>query len=166
MANEVSKKFSQIENNLTRIFSLIYTNSNINKYIYYLTNDPLSEPKVPIDLYENGNYFLTFFDGSIPNTEKIRIYINAVSGNFTKTPLSTIKILVEVVIPNKYSYLAGMGQVRAIRIFDEISQMVDQQKVAGITDAHISNYSSGKIANTEYCAFVLEISVNSSTLKG
>jgi hypothetical protein len=122
---EVSNKFRFIENNLVKLFSLIYANPIISKYIYYLNDDPQSMPDVPIDLMENGNYFLNLFDGNITEEYKIRLFLNPVLGNFSKQPLSDITYLLEIVVPNKYMVLNGRGELRCILILDEISQMID-----------------------------------------
>lgn len=161
-----SFKFKHIENNLVKLFSLIYNNQNINKYIYYLNDDPLNFPTVPIDLLEEGNFVLGFYDGSISEIEKIRVFINPISGIFNKHPLSDITYLVEVVLPSRFSILHGRGEIRPMRIFDEISQMIDQQKGIGITEAEITRFRSGRVADTTYCVYSIEISINSSTLKG
>ena len=161
-----SFKFKNIETNLVKLFSLIYNNQNINKYIYYLNDDPLSSPAVPIDLLEEGNFILGFFDGIVSETEKIRLFINPVSGILNKYPLSEITYLVEIVLPNRLSILRGRGEIRSMRVFDEISQMIDQQKGIGITEAEITRFRSGRIADTTYCVYSIEISINSSTLKG
>ena len=163
---EKSSKFKHIENNLVKLFSLIYQNQNINKYIYYLNDDPLSSPIVPVDLLEQGNFILEFFDGSITEQEKIRLFLNPLSGILNKYPLSDLIYLVEIVLPNRFSILHGRGEIRPIRIFDEISQMIDQQKGIGITEAEITRFRSGRIAETSYCVYSIEIKINSSTMKG
>jgi hypothetical protein len=163
---EKSFKFKNIESNLTKLFMLIYENQNINKYIYYLNDDPLSFPTVPVDLYENGNFILGFYDGSIPTEEKIRFFLNVSSGNLAKHPMDKIVYPVQVVIPSRWEILHGRGEIRAIRIFDEISQMVDQQKVAGMTEAEVINYRAGRMSGTEYSIFTVEIVIKSATTKG
>jgi len=149
-----------------KLFTLIYQNQNICKYIYYLNNDPISSPTVPVNLLEEGNFILGFFDGSVPETEKIRLFINPISGILNKYPLSDITYLIEIALPNRVSILHGREEVRPMRIFDEISQMIDQQKGIGITEAEITRFRSGRIADTTYCVYSIEISINSSTLKG
>ncbi|MCK9576062.1 MAG: hypothetical protein M0R51_09060 [Clostridia bacterium] len=159
-------KFANIENNLVKLFSLIYSNENINKYIYYLNNDPINSPTVPVDLLEEGNFILGFFDGSISETEKIRLFLNPLSGILNRYPLSEITYLIEIVLPSRFAILHDRGEIRPMRIFDEISQMIDQQKGIGITEAEITRFRSGRIADTSYCVYSIEISINSSTLKG
>jgi len=159
-------KFANIEANLVKLFSLIYSNQNINKYIYYLNDDPISSPTVPVDLLEEGNFVLGFFDGTISEQEKIRLFLNPLSGILNRYPLSEITYLVEIVLPNRYSILHGRNEIRSMRIFDEISQMIDQQRGIGITEAEITRFRSGRISETNYCVYSIEISINSSTQKG
>jgi len=163
---EKSFKFRYIEDNLVKLFTLIYYNDNINKYIYYLNDNPLSSPTVPVDLLEEEYYLFSFYDGTVSETEKIRIFINPVSGILNKYPLSDIVYSVEIVLPTRYSLLHGTGKFRAFRIFDEISQMIDQQKIAGITESEITRFRSSAISGTNYSYFSIEIKVNSSTMKG
>lgn len=163
---EKSFKFKYIEDNLVKLFNLIYYNENISKYIYYLNDTPLSSPTVPVDLLDEGYYLFSFFDGNVPEEDKVRVFINPVSGLFNKQPLSEIIYSIEVVIPNKYSLLHGAGKFRAFRIFDEIAQMVDQQRVAGVTEPEITKFRSSGIFKTEYSYFAIEIKINSSSVKG
>lgn len=163
---EKSYKFRYIEDSLVKLFTLIYYNENINKYIYYLNDDPLSSPTVPVDLLEEGYYQFSFYDGSISETEKIRVFINPVFGVLNKYPLSEIIYSVEIVLPTRCSLLHGMGKFRAFRIFDEISQMIDQQKIAGVTETEITRFRSSSISRTNYSYFSIEIKVNSSSMKG
>lgn len=159
-------KFKHIENNLVKLFSLIYSNQNINKYIYYLNDDPISSPTVPVDLLEEGNFVLGFFDGTISEQENIKLFLAPLSGILNRYPLSEIIYLVEVVLPNRYSILHGRNEIRPMRIFDEISQMIDQQRGIGIAEAEITRFRSGRISETNYCVYSIEISINSSTQKG
>lgn len=163
---EKSYKFRYIEDNLVKLFSLIYENQNISKYIYHLNDDPISSPTVAIDLLEEGYYIFAFYDGSVSETEKIRVFINPVSGILNKYPLSDIVYSVEIVLPTKYSLLHGLGKFRAFRIFDEISQMVDQQRGLGMTEAEITRFRSTPISGTNYSYFSIEIKINSSSMKG
>ena len=163
---ETSYKFKYIEKNLLSLFSLICGNQNISKYVYYLNDDPLSSNEVQVDLLSEGYYFLTFFDGSIPEQEKIRIFLNPMYGDFKNYPLSNIAYSIEIVVPINYWVLHGRAEIRPIRILDEISQMIDQQKVAGITEVEITKFRSGRISNSNYCVFSAEIIINSSSMKG
>lgn len=163
---ETSYKFKHIEKNLLSLFALIYENKNIAKYMYHLNNDPLAEPEVSIDLLSEGYYFLTLFDGTITEEEKIRLFLNPIYGDLSKYPLSNITYLIEIVVPLKYWILHGRAEVRPIRILDEISQMIDQQRIAGITKAEITKFRSGRISNSNYCVCSAEININSSTMKG
>lgn len=161
-----SLKFRNIEKNLYNIFSIINDSNDIAKYIYYLVDDPLSESSVPINLIEEGYYHLNFFDDTIPPEEKIRLFLNPVYGNLDRPDLSDIKFLLEIVMPIKYNILSGMGQLRSIRILDEITQLVDGQRVAGVPETKVTHFNSGRIKDTDYMVSAIEISVKSPTYKG
>lgn len=163
---EKSYKIKHIESNLLKLFALLYFNQNIAKYVYYHVDDPLSMPEVPIDLKENGNFLLTFFDGKTSTEEKIRIFFNVLNGQLDKQPLSDIIYLIEIVIPDRLWILNGIGQLRGFRILDEFVQMIDQQKVAGITEVEVLGFRARKVANSDYSVLSADIKVNSSTMKG
>jgi len=161
----VSLKFQHIENNLVKLFTLIYENKNISKYVYYLVDDPLSMPDVTVDLLENGNYLLTVFDDKILEEEKVRIFLNPYSGDLRNIPIGEITYIMDIVVPNAKWILRGLGQIRAFRIADEFSKMVDGQYVAGLGQVNITNFRLFKV-NNSYSGISLFIKVNTSTLKG
>lgn len=161
----VSLKFQHIENNLVKLFTLIYENKNISKYVYYLVDDPLSMPDVTVDLLENGNYLLTVFDDKVLEEEKVRIFLNPYSGDLRNIPIGEITYIMDIVVPNAKWILRGLGQIRAFRIADEFSKMVDGQYVAGLGQVNITNFRLFKV-NNSYSGISLFIKVNTSTLKG
>lgn len=161
----VSLKFQHIENNLVKLFTLLYENKNISKYVYYLVDNPLSMPDVTVDLLENGNYLLTVFDDKILQEEKVRIFLNPYSGDLRNIPIGEITYVMDIIVPNTKWILHGLGQIRAFRIADEFSKMVDGQYVAGLGQVNITNFRMYKV-NDSYSGVSLFIKVNTSTLKG
>ena len=138
---------------------------NILKYIYHLVDDPLSESDVTEDLMSNGNIILTLFDETVLTNSQVKLFLNPFNGSLKSMPLSDIVFTLDIVVPNLYWKLNGMGQLRPYRIADEFAQLVDGQKVAGLGEVNITNFKAYKI-NATYSGLTLFIEVNSSTLKG
>ena len=141
------------------------SSQNILKYIYHLVDDPLSESDVTEDLMVNGNIILTLFDETVLTNSQVKVFLNPFNGSLKSMPLSDIVFTLDIIVPNLYWKLNGMGQIRPYRIADEFAQLVDGQKVAGIGEVNITNFKAYKV-NTTYSGLTLFIEVNSSTLKG
>jgi len=148
-----------------KLLSLILSNQNILKYITHLVDDPLSESDVTEDLLENGSIILTLFDEEILTDLKVKLFLNPFNGSLKSMPLSDIVFTLDILVPNLYWKLNGLGQLRPYRIADEFAQLVDGQKVAGIGEVNITNFKSYKI-NKTYSGITLFVEVNSSTTKG
>ena len=134
-------------------------------YIYHLVDDPLSESDVTEDLMGNGNIILTLFDETVLTNSQIKVFLNPFNGSLKSMPLSDIVFTLDIIVPNLYWKLNGMGQIRPYRIADEFTQLVDGQKVAGMGEVNITNFKAYKV-NATYSGLTLFIEVNSSTLKG
>jgi len=144
---------------------LLLGSQNISKYIYHLVDDPLSESDVTEDLMGNGNIILTLFDETVLTNSQIKVFLNPFNGSLKSMPLSDIVFTLDIIVPNLYWKLNGMGQIRPYRIADEFAQLVDGQKVAGMGEVNITNFKAYKV-NATYSGLTLFIEVNSSTLKG
>jgi hypothetical protein len=160
----VSLKFQHIENNLVKLFTLLYESANISKYVYYLVDNPLSMPDVSVDLLENGNYILNVFDDKILQDDKVRIFLNPYNGDLRDIPIGEITYVMDIIIPNKYWVLNGLGQLRAFRIADEFSKLVDGQYVAGLGQVNITYFKIYKV-NDSYSGLSLFIKINTPTVK-
>lgn len=165
MTLEKSYKFKHIENNLLKILALILENENIKKYIFCLVDDPISEPNVTVDLLETGYIILTPYNPTVLSQEKVCLFLNPYEGNFKNSALSDLIFLVDIIIPSNKWLLNGLGQIRAFRLADEISQLCDQQKIAGMTEVEVTKFRIYKLDDS-YSGLTLNIKVNSSTLKG
>lgn len=163
---ETSCKFKHIENNYSTLLGLILENQNVLKYLYYLNNDPLSQPDVEVNLIETGNIVLTMFDGEITTEEKIKMFFYPATGNLNSYPISNIVFEVDLVMPISKWLLYGQGLIRPFRIMDEISQVIDQQKVAGISEAKITNFRCSRVERTDYGCLSALIEIKSSAMKG
>ena len=144
---------------------MLLGSQNISKYIYHLVDDPLSESDVTEDLMGNGNIILTLFDETVLTNSQIKVFLNPFNGSLKSMPLSDIVFTLDIIVPNLYWKLNGMGQIRPYRIADEFAQLVDGQKVAGMGEVNITNFKAYKV-NATYSGLTLFIEVNSSTLKG
>jgi len=158
-------KFKYIEKNLLKLLSLILDSQPILKYIFYLNNDPQSQPNVTENLLETGHIILTPFNSTILSEQKVCMFINPYSGNLEKQPLSNLVYLIDIVIPSSKWLLSGLGEIRAFRISDEISKLIDKQRVMGITETEITQFKIYKVGDS-YSGLSLWIRVNSSTMKG
>lgn len=159
-----SLKFEHIESNLVKLFTLLQSNQNIAKYVYYLVDDPLSKPDVVVDLYEQENYLLTIFDEAIPESEKVRIFLNPYVGSFKNLGIGDISYEMDIVVPKSKWLLKGMGKLRAFCIANEFNKMVDGKPVAGIGNTSIDNFKVFKI-NAIYSCLSVIINTKTSTLK-
>ena len=148
-----------------KLLSLLLESKNISKYIYHLVDDPLSESDVTEDLMGNGNIILTLFDETVLTNSQVKVFLNPFNGSLKSMPLSDIVFTLDIIVPNLYWKLNGMGQIRPYRIADEFAQLVDGQKVAGMGEVNITNFKAYKV-NATYSGLTLFIEVNSSTLKG
>ena len=144
---------------------MLLGSQNISKYIYHLVDDPLSESDVTEDLMGNGNIILTLFDETVLTNSQVKVFLNPFNGSLKSMPLSDIVFTLDIIVPNLYWKLNGMGQIRPYRIADEFAQLVDGQKVAGMGEVNITNFKAYKV-NATYSGLTLFIEVNSSTTKG
>ena len=55
------------------------------------------------------------------------MFVNPTEGNLKRQPLSRLTFLIEVAIPTSKWLLSGLGEIRAFRIADEITQEIDQK---------------------------------------
>lgn len=162
---EKSFKFKHIENNLLKILALLLNNENIKKYIYYLVDNPISQPNVTQNLIKSKHIILTPFNPNILSQEKVCVFLNPYSGSFRDSALSNLEFLIDIIIPSSKWLLNGLGQIRCFRLADEISQLLDQQKIAGMTETEITQFKMYKVDDS-YSGLSLWIKVNSSTMKG
>ena len=112
----------------------------------------------------NGNIILTLFDETVLTNSQVKVFLKPVNGALKSMPLSDIVFTLDIIVPNLYWKLNGMGQIRPYRIADEFAQLVDGQKI-GIGEANITNFKAYKV-NATYSGLTLFIEVNSSTTKG
>ena len=148
-----------------KLLSLLLESKNISKYIYHLVDDPLSESDVTEDLMGNGNIILTLFDETVLTNSQVKVFLNPFNGSLKSMPTSDIVFTLDIIVPNLYWKLNGMGQIHPYRIADEFAQLVDGQKVAGMGEVNITNFKAYKV-NATYSGLTLFIEVNSSTTKG
>lgn len=163
---EKSCKFKHIENNLIKLLEVLLSNENLKKYIFYLIDDPLSQPTVDVDLLETNNIILNLFDSNILDERRVTLFINPLEGDLRSQPLSDLTFTIDIVIPYKKWIMGEFGgQLRVFRIADEIAKEIDQKNVMGIGDTEIVRFRLFKV-NSDYSGMTLWIKVNSSTLKG
>lgn len=165
MTLEKSLKFKHIENNLLKILALLLESENIKKYLYYLTDNPLIESNVTQNLLETENVILTPFNPTVLSEEKVCLFLNPYSGDFKNSSLSNLEFLIDIIIPSSKWLLNGLGQLRCFRLADEISQLLDQQKIAGMTEVEVTRFKMYKV-DDKYSGLTLWIKVNSSSQKG
>lgn len=163
---EKSCKFKHIENNLIKLLEVLLSNENLKKYIFYLIDDPLSQPTVDVDLLETNNIILNLFDSNILDERRVTLFINPLEGDLRSQPLSDLTFTIDIVIPYKKWIMGEFGgQLRVFRIADEIAKEIDQKNVMGIGYTEIVRFRLFKV-NSDYSGMTLWIKVNSSTLKG
>jgi len=163
---EYSYKFKNIENNLEKLLTAFLANEDFKKYVYYLSDNPLAETIVPTDKQvRDNNIVLTPFDEDVLDNTKVTMFINPIEGDYSRTPLSAITFLVEIVVPIKKWLLPGIVNIRAFRIADEIAKDIDQKHVAGISEVIVGKHKLFKL-NKEFSGITLPVTVRSSTQKG
>lgn len=164
--NGVSLKFKFIEQHLGKLFFAIASNKNIAKYVFYKnSNDPLSMPDVTVNMIDEGYYHLNFFDTTVSEDEKIRLFFNVI-GSPLNEPVDNVTFLIEVVCPPKYYALKGQGMFRGIRVLDEIAMMVDQQIGIGAGKVKMVNYRESRESRSGYNVSSANIIIKNPTTKG
>ncbi len=161
-----SLKFKFIERHLIQLFSAITQNQNIAKYVYYSnSNNPLSLQDVTVDLQEEGYYHLDFFDSEVSEDEKVRLFLNLI-GSPMSEPVDNITYLIEVVVPKNSCILSGRGEIRGIRILDEVAKMIDQKLGIGIGETKMRNLRVSKVTGKNYNVYSAQIILSNPTIKG
>lgn len=162
---ETSLKFQKIEDNLFKLLLLLVSNKNIAKYIYWLTDNPLIEPDVTTDLIDNGYILPTLFDSQALTEEKVRVFLNPISGSLEGIPLGDIMFSMEIVVPSSKWNLKGIGKYRAYRIVDEFSKMVDGKDIAGVGNVNIVGFKTSLVSGKNYFCLSIGIKVRSLTVQ-
>jgi len=148
---------------------LIVGNQNISRYVKYLDNDPLDSTKSDIydDLIELKNIIPAMFDNTITEYSEVKIFIYPQRGILQVKPLGDIYMNIDILVPDTYLILTGLGQFRTFRIADEITKMVDgQSEIAGVGNMNVVDFVNYKIPNSNYSALSMRILINSVTMKG
>lgn len=163
-----SYKFRNIEEYLLTIYELIINNQNLLKYMYYLDNDPLSHANISQSVINNNikdHILLTLFDINILTDEKVQLFLNPYKGNLRDRPSSDLLYRLDIVVPTDKWRLKGLGQLRAYRIADEFSQMVDGQAIAGVGNVVIFDFDAFKLSDKFSC-LSLKFEVKSLSIVG
>lgn len=164
-----SLKFKNIEKYLIAILKLIQQNQNILRYIKYLNDNPLdtSNPNITSNLVKDGNIIPTMFDITLTNIEEVKMFIYPKQGSLKDKPLGDVFFHIDILIPDEHWTLSGLGQFRAFRIADEITQMIDgQSEIAGTGQINVVDFNAFKLTSSNYTVLSLRVLVNSCTLKG
>jgi len=162
---ESSNKLKKIESHLLKLLEVFMSSQNILKYIYYLDNNPLANPNVKKDLKELGHIILSSFSGDIPTKDMVTVFFHPFKGNLKTYPSVNIVYAMNILIPNNKWEIDGLSQLRAYRIADEFSQLVDGQFVTGVGDVVITDFSDLPVGKTYQC-LTLFIEVKTSSAKG
>ena len=163
-----SIKFSNIESSVVDIFTLILQNQNIRRYLKYMDNEPLSVSKSDItDTLVNENIFLKPYSDVLISTDAAECYLFAgnLFGTVNQYPTAPINIKFIICCPNDYWVLEGKGKLRAFRIADEISKLIDSNHETGAGRVEITNFSVTPLNNNKYSALDFDVQFNTSTKK-
>lgn len=162
-----SLKLAKIEDNLLKLYDILIGSQPIRRYSTYLDNDPLSVNKADIDsdeFIDSDTVILTPFDERVMTSEIAKIFLNPMRGSLKKKPLSDIKFVLDIVIPTDKWRIKESGlRMRAFRILDEYSKLIDGKNIAGIGPVEITEFEVVSVgSHTVLKALII---VNSSTLK-
>lgn len=162
---EKSYKFRNTEENMKKILRILLENEDFKKYIFYLDGNPLAQPDVTENLLKSGHILLQPFDPDILEEQRITVFFYPADFNLRKLPLTDVTYLFIICIPTKYWLLEGFGDMRAVRIADEILMDIDQQPVAGVADVRAD---SGRLLaiNKNHVGISLSVHVSNVGLKG
>jgi len=162
-----SPKFKFIEKSLIDILLLIVSNQNILRYIKYLNNDPL-DPSLPNiqDNLINTNIILAPFDKNIVEVSEVKLFFYPLRSDLKSKALGKHIYMLDIICPIEYFLLDGRGEIRVIRIADEITQMIDQKHITGIGELTIPEAFLSRLNNdTNYIIYSLPIEINSTSVK-
>jgi len=163
---EQSYKFRDIETNMNQILSALLKNNNFKKYIYYSSDNPLTEPDVSdSDMILGKRIVPAPVSMKILDVSRITMFFNYRKCSFRNQALSSIIFIADLVIPIPlWSINSGDGQ-RWIRITDEIAKELDQQLVTGIGEVSVGEPMPFPV-NDEFAGISIPIIVQGTTLKG
>jgi len=151
------------------ILTLITGNQNISRYVLRLDNNPLdpAKPDITDDLIGLGNIIPALFDGNVKDYIDIKIFIYPQRGSLKEKPLGDVFFNIDIIIPDEYITLSGLGQFRTFRIADEITKMLDgKSEIAGIGAMNVVDFINYKIPNSIYSGLTIRVLVNSVTMNG
>jgi len=162
----VSLKFKFIEENLSKMLSLLINNQNFKRYIVYLDKYPL-DPSLP-DVNDNligKNIHLTPISEDILEATSVKIFINPYEGNLKNTPIGYDTYIIDIVVPIRYWLITGRGEIRPFRIAREIANTLDNQYIAGTERINIVKYRLFKV-NELYAGLSIWLDVANATVRG
>jgi hypothetical protein len=160
-----SLKLEHVETNLVKLYDLLAGSTNIAKLAYHLTNNPLAEDNVTVDMLDAGYYNLAPFDGTIPDTDMVRIFINPVSGSFKSFNTGNLIYQMDIICPNAKWILSDVGKLRTFSIANEFNKIIDQKPIAGLGSVWVEGFRCYKV-DKNYCGLSIFINIGTSTLKG
>jgi len=163
-----SLKFKFIEKSLISILQLILSNQNIKRYIKYLNNNPLdsSLPDVVDDLV-NTNLFISPFNEEIVDGLEVMVFFYPGKSYLKSKPLGRHIYYFDIICPLQYFLLDGRGEIRPIRIADEVAKMIDQKSIGGIGETTVAEGNLFRLSNSSnYIIYSLPIEVETASIKG
>lgn len=163
-----SAKLENTEKHFNDILTLIDGNQNIKRYLTYMSNNPLkvssTQPDITKSLIDD-NIKLSFFDDKIQDKNKCFLFFNFLTSDLSKDAIGDETYLFDIIVPNEFWILSGLGQFRAIRIAMELCQMLDQKDgITGVGEIKMKTPKCYKL-NDAYQGMTLPMTVGSSNMK-
>lgn len=173
----VSIKFRDIANHEITIARYIYENQSILRYMYYLSNDPLSDKTIndkgeivlqpDLDItFDEAHISLQSYDEKILSTKHCSMFIYPLHGTmYKRKTLGDITYAIDIICPKDFQMLWDTTEYRDFCIADEIAEMIDGKMVTGIGDVEILDWKSGRLEK-DYTYLSLFVNVKNFTVKG
>lgn len=154
LENIISTKFKYTSENKMNLLFAILENDELRKWLYYLTDNPSTEPDVSVDAILSRNINTAKFSEEILTESKVILLIDPVDGGFNENRMSVENWAVTIILPNEFWFMPQYGKERTFEIAHLIAQTIDDQRLTGIGRVLITSYRTYNI-NQRWTALTL-----------
>lgn len=170
----ISTKYSNIENDIKAMLTPLKNDQTFLRMVKYLSNYPLeseiyvngnvvTQPDLstPYDLVGDETVILKLFNQNIVTEAKVYIFLSHLNfnSNESQTILTKHNYVMDILIP--YQNIQMDGQLRNVRIVDEVMKNLDNQYISGVDKVFIRK-GNDYILNNNYQGVTLYISVDNA----
>lgn len=144
LENNISTKFKHTSKHRMNLLLAILDNADLRKWLYYMSDDPSSEPDIDIDSVIRKNITFTKYSEEILQDSRAVLFLELLEGSFSFNKMSPEVWAINLAIPNDRWFIRQYGLDRPYEIANRICQTIDEQRLAGIGKVVVTDY---KISN-------------------